>query len=353
MITRIPIMDVHPVVEGGAYPVKSVVDESFGVYATVFREGHDALGAEVVLTDPSGRDRPPVRMRPAGPVDRWVAEVAPDREGAWSFRVQSWSDPVGTWQHNAEVKIAAGVDVELMLAEGAVVLERAAQALPARVHRGPESRSATRSRRSRTPGARSRRGSRPAPRPRSTPCWRSARCATCGQQRALPRVHRPAPRAGRVLVRVLPPLRGRLRRRRRRRGRRGPYARRPSGCRRSPTWASTSSTCRRSTRSGETTARAPTTPSSPRRPIPARRGRSAPPRAVTTRSTPTSARSTTWTPSWRGPASSDSRWRSTSRCSAPPTTRGSRSTRSGSPPASTGRSLTPRTRRRSTRTSTR
>ena len=130
MITRIPIMDVHPVVEGGAHPVKTVVDESFGVYATVFREGHDALGAEVVLTDPSGRDRPPVRMRPAGPVDRWVAEVAPDGEGAWSFRVQSWSDPVGTWQHNAEVKIAAGVDVELMLAEGAVVLERAAKALP-------------------------------------------------------------------------------------------------------------------------------------------------------------------------------------------------------------------------------
>ncbi len=130
MISRIPIMDVHPVIEGGAYPVKTVVDETFGVYATVYREGHDALGAEVVLTDPTGRDRPPVRMRPAGPPSRWVADVTPDREGAWTFRVQAWSDPVGTWQHNAEVKIAAGVDVDLMLAEGAVVLARAAKALP-------------------------------------------------------------------------------------------------------------------------------------------------------------------------------------------------------------------------------
>ena len=37
----------------------------------------------------------------------------------------------------------------------------------------------------------------------------------------------------------------------------------PSGCRRSPRWASTSSTCRRSTRSARSTARAPTTPSTP------------------------------------------------------------------------------------------
>ncbi len=130
MTTRIPILDVHPVVEGGTYPVKAAVDETFEVEATVFREGHDTLGAEVVLTDPAGRQRSPVRMRPAGPPDRYVADVTPDREGSWTFRVQSWSDPVGTWQHNAQVKIAAGVDVDLMLAEGAVVLERAAKALP-------------------------------------------------------------------------------------------------------------------------------------------------------------------------------------------------------------------------------
>ena len=53
----------------------------------------------------------------------------------------------------------------------------------------------------------------------------------------------------------------------------------------------------------------------------------------------------------RGRAGSASRSRSTSRCSARPTTRGSPSTRSGSPPSPTARSPTPRTRRRSTRTS--
>ncbi|MDF2968931.1 MAG: alpha amylase, catalytic region [Nocardioidaceae bacterium] len=130
MTARIPIMDVHPVVEGGAFAAKAAIGETFPVLATVFREGHDALGAEVVLTDPQGRDRAPVRMRAAGPPDRYVAEVTPDSEGAWSFRVQSWSDPVATWQHDAEVKIAAGVDVELMLVEGAALLSRAAASLP-------------------------------------------------------------------------------------------------------------------------------------------------------------------------------------------------------------------------------
>ena len=53
------------------------------------------------------------------------------------------------------------------------------------------------------------------------------------------------------------------------------------------------------------------------------------------------------------PATSAWRSRSTWRCSARPTTRGSPSTRSGSPRAPTAPSPTPRTRRRSTRTSTR
>ena len=66
-----------------------------------------------------------------------------------------------------------------------------------------------------------------------------------------------------------------------------------------PTSASTSSTCRRSTRSARSTARARTTPSPPSRTTPARRGRSARRTAGTTPSTPTWGRSRTSTPSSR------------------------------------------------------
>ncbi|MGZ6878231.1 MAG: maltotransferase domain-containing protein, partial [Nocardioidaceae bacterium] len=133
MVGRIPVTDVSPVVEGGRYPVKGTVGEPFTVRATVFREGHDALNADVVLTGPDGKRRPPKRMhKQPERVDVWAAEVTPDRVGPWTFEVESWSDPVATWRHNAEIKIPAGIDVELMFTEGVLLLERAAAALPKR-----------------------------------------------------------------------------------------------------------------------------------------------------------------------------------------------------------------------------
>jgi starch synthase (maltosyl-transferring) len=125
MVGRIPVMDVSPVVNLGRNPAKAAVGEVLPVSATVFREGHDQLGAEVVLTDAEGRRRPPVRMHDVpDELLRMVAHVRPDAEGAWTFEVQSWSDTIGTWYHDAGIKIRAGVDVELMFTEGALVLER-------------------------------------------------------------------------------------------------------------------------------------------------------------------------------------------------------------------------------------
>ncbi|MFP5253948.1 MAG: alpha-1,4-glucan--maltose-1-phosphate maltosyltransferase [Actinomycetes bacterium] len=131
MVGRIPVIDVSPVVAGGRYPAKAAVGEPFSVSATIFREGHDALNADVVLTDPSGTRRPWVRMRKlSDPVDRWAAEVAADAPGAWSFEIEAWSDPFATWKHNAEIKVPAGIDVELMFTEGTLLLERVAAQLP-------------------------------------------------------------------------------------------------------------------------------------------------------------------------------------------------------------------------------
>ncbi len=130
MVERIPVTEVSPVVERGNYPVKAVVGETFRVEATVFREGHEALGAGVVLTDAAGRDRSVIPMTEVE-TDRYCADVTPDSEGAWTFRIESWGDPYATWRHAAELKVAAGVDVELMLREGAAVLGQVAAGLPA------------------------------------------------------------------------------------------------------------------------------------------------------------------------------------------------------------------------------
>ncbi|WP_369376226.1 alpha-1,4-glucan--maltose-1-phosphate maltosyltransferase [Streptomyces sp. cg36] len=130
-IGRIPVLDVRPAVDCGRRPAKAVVGETFQVSATVFREGHDAVAANVVLRDPRGRPGPWTPMRELGPgTDRWGADVTPTAEGRWSYVVEAWSDPVATWRRHASIKIPAGQDTELVLAEGAALYERAARGVP-------------------------------------------------------------------------------------------------------------------------------------------------------------------------------------------------------------------------------
>ncbi len=129
---RIPIRDISPCVENGSWPAKGTENEAFPVQATVFREGHDLFACEAVLVNPRGEEvqcAPMVNTQPG--LNRYEAWLTPTYPGDWSFFVRAWSDPVGTWRHNAEVKLAAGIDQELVLLEGAKLLERIAANVPA------------------------------------------------------------------------------------------------------------------------------------------------------------------------------------------------------------------------------
>lgn len=138
LLGRIPVTGVTPVVENGTFPAKSVVAEAVTIGAHVFREGHDAVNASVVLTDPEGGEQL-IPMTCANPgLMWWEAQVAADRPGAWSFRVEGWSDPYGTWHHDGPIKVEAGVDVEVMLEQGARVLERAIAEVEGRPRSGVE-----------------------------------------------------------------------------------------------------------------------------------------------------------------------------------------------------------------------
>ncbi|MFD8176784.1 maltotransferase domain-containing protein, partial [Streptomyces sp. NPDC059709] len=136
VVGRIPVLDVRPVVQHGRRPAKAVTGESFEVSATVFREGHDAVAANVVLRDPRGRPGPWTPMRELAPgTDRWGATVTAGETGLWSYAVEAWSDPVTTWRHHAGIKIPAGMDTDLVLEEGARLYERAAAEVPGRADR--------------------------------------------------------------------------------------------------------------------------------------------------------------------------------------------------------------------------
>jgi starch synthase (maltosyl-transferring) len=131
MIGRIPITHVGPVVDCGRWPAKAAVGEQVTVTATVFREGHDAVAANAVLTGPNGKDRPFNRMRLVGQgTDRWQTEAPVDVEGEWTFRVEAWGDPLATWRHDAEIKIPLDQDVDLVCEEGARLHERAVKEAP-------------------------------------------------------------------------------------------------------------------------------------------------------------------------------------------------------------------------------
>jgi starch synthase (maltosyl-transferring) len=131
MTGRIPIVDIHPMVDCGRRPAKAVAGETFRVRATVPLEIPQAAGANVVLRDPSGVKGPWTPMRCVNPgLDLWEAEVTPAGEGRWTYAVEAWSDPIAFWRRAAERKIPAGVDVAVVLEQGAQLFERAARRAP-------------------------------------------------------------------------------------------------------------------------------------------------------------------------------------------------------------------------------
>lgn len=157
MTGRIAIDDVAPALSGGRFPAKAVVGEVVPVRATVWREGHDAVSATLVVRyhgtaypqlapDPPGsvsEPSPPVTpprikplvlpMSPGRTPDVLHGQFTPDQVGMWTFRVDGWGDPIATWRKGVTAKLNAGQgEAELSndLLIGARLLERAATGVP-------------------------------------------------------------------------------------------------------------------------------------------------------------------------------------------------------------------------------
>ncbi len=124
-IGRIPIRHLRPQQPEGRWSAKAYCGEVIPFEATIFREGHDLLGAQLELTDPSGVTTiHPMALVGSG-TDLWRALARVDHEGDWTWAVRAYSDDWGTWLHTAEIKIPANIDVDLVLAEGTALLKAA------------------------------------------------------------------------------------------------------------------------------------------------------------------------------------------------------------------------------------
>lgn len=108
MVARFGIDDVRPQVSGRTLPAKAVVGEVVPVSALVWREGHDAIAATLVLISPSGEQfLVPMHQEVYRP-DYVHGIFIPREKGLWRYRVDAWSDVMATWRNAVEKKLAAG-----------------------------------------------------------------------------------------------------------------------------------------------------------------------------------------------------------------------------------------------------
>ena len=126
MINRIPVTDISPTVffGGDFVPVKAIAGEEIPVSAIIFREGHDLLGADVVLYNSQGKElsRSVMHEQWHGG-DRYQGSVRIPAQGDYSFTIDSYDHPFATWIHDAEIKIPADIDAELMCTIGRLIFE--------------------------------------------------------------------------------------------------------------------------------------------------------------------------------------------------------------------------------------
>ena len=127
MVGRIVIEAVRPVVDCGQWPARAVPGQRIPVSATIFRDGHDLLGAAVRFRGPDGASVVVPMVETDHGLAAWEAEVTLPEEGLWDFVVEAWTDSIATWRHNTVKKLEAGQDVHLELEEGARLLETAAR----------------------------------------------------------------------------------------------------------------------------------------------------------------------------------------------------------------------------------
>ena len=126
-IGRIPIRFLAPQQPENRWPAKAYSGEAVPFSATIFREGHDIIGGTLLLTDPRGTTTRH-RMHPgAAGTDSWHATAVVEGPGSWTYRVEAYTDDWATWLHNAEIKVPAGIDVDVMFAIGLDLLDRAGQ----------------------------------------------------------------------------------------------------------------------------------------------------------------------------------------------------------------------------------
>ena len=120
------IENVTPELDGGRYPVKREVGQTFVVEADLFKEGHDVIAARIVYGGPGDTTwhETPLTFWDN---DRWRGSFELTEVGIYTYTVEAYPDRFRSWAADTKKKVDADQDVASDLLEGSRLLAELAE----------------------------------------------------------------------------------------------------------------------------------------------------------------------------------------------------------------------------------
>ncbi len=113
----IVIERVEPELDGGRYPAKRIQGDWFTVSADIIADGHDQLGAVLLIRADDEPEWLEIPMR-AGLYDRWSGRVRLRRNRWHRYTIEAWRDELASWSDRLNRKARLDLTVDIELAEG-------------------------------------------------------------------------------------------------------------------------------------------------------------------------------------------------------------------------------------------
>jgi starch synthase (maltosyl-transferring) len=115
--TRVIIENVKPQLDNGAFFIKRISGQSVTVTADILSDGHDVMEAVVLYQHEKDKKVSEIRMN-ALPNDAFEATFTAEKQGFYTYKVESWIDYALNWQYGITKKINDNQHVKSELLEG-------------------------------------------------------------------------------------------------------------------------------------------------------------------------------------------------------------------------------------------
>ena len=127
LFPSVVIENLQPLIDGGRYPVKRIVDEDLVVEADIFKHGHDVVAAALkwrVLGKQQWRETPMAFVDN----DRWRGVCTLYDQRIHEYTIEAWTDTFRSWQREFTAKFEGGItSLRSEGLEGAALIKAAAQ----------------------------------------------------------------------------------------------------------------------------------------------------------------------------------------------------------------------------------